>query len=70
MIAVVVRPEATFDALELTEFCAQRMAQHMVPRYVDTIAVLPRTPTEKVRKNALRERGITATTWDRERPSS
>lgn len=70
MVAVVVRPEAKFDARELTEFCAERMARHMVPRYVDAIALLPRTPTEKVRKDALRERGVTATTWDRERPTS
>ena len=28
----------------------------------------PTVFTEKVRKDALRERGITATTWDRERP--
>ena len=67
MVAVVVRPNTPFDARELTEFCAKRMAQYMVPRYVDTVAELPRTPTEKVRKDALRERGVTATTWDRER---
>ncbi len=68
MVAVVVRPGATFDAAALTAFCADRMARHMVPRYVDVVDELPRTPTEKVRKDALRERGITATTWDRERP--
>lgn len=67
MVAVVVRPAASFDARELTEFCAQRMARHMVPRYVDTVVELPRTATEKVRKEALRERGVTATTWDGER---
>jgi crotonobetaine/carnitine-CoA ligase len=27
---------------------------------------LPRTPTQKVQKNVLRERGPTAATWDRE----
>jgi len=70
MVAVVVRPDVTLDALDLTAFCAERMARHMVPRYVDVIATLPRTPTEKVRKEALRERGITDTTWDRERPRS
>ncbi|MEN9645722.1 MAG: hypothetical protein RL238_2391 [Actinomycetota bacterium] len=67
MVAVVVRPGATFDAAALRAFCAERMARHMVPRYVDVVDELPRTPTEKVRKDALRERGITATTWDAER---
>jgi crotonobetaine/carnitine-CoA ligase len=37
----------------------------MVPRYIDIVDTLPRTPTEKVEKAQLRERGITATTWDR-----
>lgn len=64
MVAVVVRPGATFDAADLRAFCVERMARHMVPRYIDTVDELPRTPTEKVRKDALRDRGITATTWD------
>jgi crotonobetaine/carnitine-CoA ligase len=38
----------------------------MVPRYVDLVAALPRTPTEKVEKAVLRERGVTTTTWDGE----
>jgi carnitine-CoA ligase len=65
---VVVRPDAAFDPAGLIAFCVDRMARHMVPRYLDVVDELPRTPTEKVRKDALRERGITPTTWDRERP--
>ena len=68
MVAVVLRPGTQFDPAELTEFCSGRMARHMVPRYVDTVAELPRTPTEKVRKDVLRERGLTPTTWDRAHP--
>jgi crotonobetaine/carnitine-CoA ligase len=68
MVAVVVRPGATFAPADLAAFCVDRMARHMVPRYVDVVDELPRTPTEKVRKDALRERGLTASTWDRERP--
>ena len=67
MVAVVVRPGAGFDAAELRAFCAERMARHMLPRYVDVVDELPRTPTEKVRKDALRERGVTVTTWDSDR---
>ena len=65
MVAVVTRPGHTVDPAGLTEFCAERMAKHMVPRYVDVVEALPRTPTEKVEKSRLRERGVTATTWDR-----
>ena len=38
----------------------------MVPRYVEVLDALPRTPTEKVEKYRLAERGVTAATWDRE----
>jgi crotonobetaine/carnitine-CoA ligase len=37
----------------------------MIPRYVDVLDQLPRTPTEKIEKRTLIERGISATTWDR-----
>ncbi|MEY2582238.1 MAG: carnitine-CoA ligase [Ilumatobacteraceae bacterium] len=63
MIAVVVRPGDTLDPADLITFCSSRMARHMIPRYVDVVDTLPRTPTEKVEKARLRERGITATTW-------
>ena len=38
----------------------------MVPRYVDIIDALPKTPTGKIQKADLRARGVTPTTWDRE----
>lgn len=66
MVAVVLRPGVAVTPVDLTDFCAERMARHMVPRYVDFVDDLPRTPTAKVVKEALRSRGVTATTWDRE----
>jgi crotonobetaine/carnitine-CoA ligase len=42
------------------------MAYFMVPRYIDTVADLPKTETGKIQKFTLRARGITETTWDRE----
>ena len=65
MVAVVARPGEMLDPAELIEFCTTRMGRHMIPRYIDIVDTLPRTPTEKVEKAQLRERGITATTWDR-----
>jgi crotonobetaine/carnitine-CoA ligase len=65
MIAVVARPGQTIDPRQLTDFCAEAMASHMIPRYVDVLDQLPRTPTEKIEKRTLIERGISATTWDR-----
>ena len=43
------------------------MPHYMVPRYVRIMAVLPKTPTQKILKHTLRSEGITADTWDRER---
>ena len=68
MVAVVPRPGHGLDPADLAAFCAGRLARHMVPRYVDVVADLPRTPTEKIRKDVLRDRGVTATTWDGDQP--
>jgi crotonobetaine/carnitine-CoA ligase len=43
------------------------MGRHMLPRYVEIVAALPKTPTEKVEKYRLVERGVGPRTWDRER---
>ncbi len=64
MVAVVLRPGCTIEPAALIEFCASLSARHMVPRFLDFVDDLPRTPTEKVRKDVLRDRGITPTTWD------
>jgi crotonobetaine/carnitine-CoA ligase len=66
MVAVVPRPGRTVDPPALIAHCEALMARYMVPRYVDVLDALPRTPTEKVEKYRLVERGVTATTWDRE----
>jgi crotonobetaine/carnitine-CoA ligase len=64
MVAVVPHPAHMVDPAELIDFCTTRMGRHMVPRYIDVLDALPRTPTEKVEKALLRKRGVTATTWE------
>jgi crotonobetaine/carnitine-CoA ligase len=39
----------------------------MLPRFVRFEVALPKTGTERVQKNKLREAGITKDTWDREK---
>ena len=41
------------------------MAYFMIPRYIDRIDEIPKTPTGKMEKYKLREKGVTPTTWDR-----
>jgi crotonobetaine/carnitine-CoA ligase len=66
MAFVVPRPGKEIDPAALVDFCRERMAAFMVPRYVQVIASLPKTPTEKVAKSELAAIGVTETTWDRE----
>jgi carnitine-CoA ligase len=68
-LAVVLRPGMRLDPEELIDFCVERLPRFMVPRYVEFLDTLPRTPTDKVAKYRLRaegDRGITPSTWDRE----
>jgi carnitine-CoA ligase len=65
MVTLVLRPGADLKPSDLVAWCEARMARHMVPRYIEIVTAMPRTPTEKVEKYRLRERGITSATWDR-----
>lgn len=67
MAFVVVAPGAAFVCEDLIAWCDARMPYFMVPRYVEVIDALPQTPSEKVQKGVLRERGVTSRTWDRVR---
>ena len=51
----------------LSAFCAKRLARFKVPRYWKYRDDLPRTPSERIRKEALREEhdDPTAEAWDR-----
>ena len=66
MAVVVAKPGHSVDPEDLIRFLAPRMAYFMVPRYVDIVPDLPKTPTGKIQKFPLRETGVTTTTWDRE----
>lgn len=68
MVAVVCRPGQVLDPLDLVRHCGDELPAFAVPRYIDTVRELPLTETGKVRKGVLRERGVTAATWDRSTP--
>ncbi|MDJ0958758.1 MAG: AMP-binding protein [Arenicellales bacterium] len=70
MAVIVPKPGITIDPVEFIRFLEPRMARFMLPRYIDLVEVLPKTATGKIQKFALRERGLTPTTWDRERADS
>ena len=51
------KPGHELDVEEIAAYCRERMAAYMVPRFVEFAAELPRTPTGKIEKFRLRERG-------------
>lgn len=66
MATIVLAPGSDLRPADLHRFCAERMADFMLPRYIDFVSALPKTPTAKVEKTELEKRGITPTTWDAE----
>ena len=66
MGVVVPRTGAELDPVALMDHCQPRLAYFAIPRYLDIVDALPLTENGKVRKFVLRERGVSATTWDRD----
>ncbi|BBK38538.1 ATP-dependent acyl-CoA ligase [Allostella sp. ATCC 35155] len=58
LACLVPRPGRTIDAEAVWAFCEARLPRFAVPRYLRVLAALPRTATEKVRKEVLRGEGI------------
>ena len=65
MIFAVTTEDSCLSAEELTEFMAERVPSFAVPRFVEFLDELPKTPSLKVQKAVLRSRGRSAQTWDR-----
>jgi crotonobetaine/carnitine-CoA ligase len=61
----VPRPGAQVSAEELARFINANAPYFCVPRYIEFVSELPYTPTNKVQKYKLRERGVTPQSWDR-----
>lgn len=66
-VAVFVVPvdAAAFDPQALIDFLTPRVPRFMLPRYVCPLDVLPKTPTEKVRKDELRKNWPEFRSWQR-----
>lgn len=67
MVSVVLKPGETLKPEEFIDFCEEKMAYFMVPRYVDFVDSLPKSRVERIRKFELKECGVTPSTWDREK---
>jgi crotonobetaine/carnitine-CoA ligase len=65
-ICVVLKEGHRLSERELMDHCRDNMPFFAVPRYVEFMAELPRSPLARVLKYELRKRGVTAETWDRD----
>ncbi|QLL06366.1 AMP-binding protein [Mycobacterium vicinigordonae] len=65
-VFVVPAVDTRLDLEDLLHFLIGRMTYFMVPRYFELIDELPKTPTQRVQKHLLRQRGNGPQTWDRE----
>ena len=61
---MVRKPGAQLDAEALARFVNDTAPYFFVPRYIEFLDELPQTPTGRVQKYKLRERGVTPETWD------
>jgi crotonobetaine/carnitine-CoA ligase len=64
MAAVVLHPGRALAPADLIAYCAPRLPYFAVPRYLEFMAEMPVTENGKVQKYKLRDRGVTAQTWD------
>lgn len=66
ILAAVASSGPEIDPRTLAEYLIPRMPHYMVPRYIRVMDALPKTPTNKIQKYAIRDEGVTDDTWDRE----
>ena len=64
LACVVPADDHRLEAATLHEYLKPKLPYFMVPRYIRLMNSLPKTPTEKIRKEALRETGVTTDTFD------
>ena len=66
-VAIVLHPSRSVTPDELISWCEPRLPKFMVPRYIEFMETLPKSASEKVQKVALKDRGLTPDTWDRQK---
>lgn len=64
-IKLCVALDRAFEPADILAFLAARLPHFMVPRYIEIMPSLPRTPTNKLKKRELRDGGVGVHTWDR-----
>lgn len=66
VLAVVAVSGPAPDPVHFLDWCVPRMPRHSVPRYLRFVTELDKTASGKIRKQAIRDAGVTPDLWDRE----
>jgi crotonobetaine/carnitine-CoA ligase len=64
---LVLAPGASLDPVAVLEHCVAKLPYFAVPRFLELVPELPKTPNGKVLKRELRARNGSDAEWDRER---
>ena len=67
MITIVLQPGKSMTPEELLDYCKGKMADFMIPRYIEFVDELPKNKVHRILKRELKKRGITQDTYDREK---
>jgi crotonobetaine/carnitine-CoA ligase len=69
MAYLVAAPGVELSYRGVIEFCVENMAYYMVPRYLQVVDELPKTPSEKIEKYKLKQDAASNLDqlWDREK---
>lgn len=64
-LTAVLAEGATLDEATLCRWAIERLPYFAVPRYIEFVQQVPRSPVGRILKYQLRDAGVTAGTWDR-----
>jgi crotonobetaine/carnitine-CoA ligase len=64
---IIQRSGAGLKPAELMDWLQPRMPFFMLPRYIEFVDDMPRTPSAKIEKYKLVEAGLSSAAWDREK---
>jgi crotonobetaine/carnitine-CoA ligase len=65
MIFIVATADTELAPADLSAYLAERMSRFMLPRYIQLVPEIPRTPTARIRKVELRKLVDLEAAWDR-----
>ncbi|MFJ2690089.1 AMP-binding protein [Pseudomonas sp. NPDC087336] len=66
-VTITLKPGNALSEEDLCRWAADQMPYYAVPRYIEYRSALPKSPLGRIYKFQLRDEGVTATTWDREK---